>query len=63
MKLTMLGSGVRTPFVLNGLAKRPGALGLDEVVLHDTDPERLDLMSALGAHLCAEWGAAFAVRA
>ena len=62
MKLTMLGSGVRTPFVLNGLARQPDALGLDEVVLHDTDPERLDLMSALGAHLCAGWGAGFSVR-
>jgi 6-phospho-beta-glucosidase len=63
VKLTMLGSGVRTPFVLNGLARQPNALRLDEVVLHDTDPERLEMMSALGAHLCAEWGAGFVVRA
>jgi 6-phospho-beta-glucosidase len=63
VKLTMLGSGVRTPFVLKGLARRPDALGLDEVVLHDTDPERLELMGALGAHLCNEWDAGFVVRA
>jgi 6-phospho-beta-glucosidase len=63
VKLTMLGSGVRTPFVLKGLARRPDALGLDEVVLHDTDPERLDLMGALGAYLCTQWGAGFVVRA
>lgn len=63
MKLTMLGSGVRTPFVLHGLARRPDALGLDEVVLHDTDPERLDLMGALGAYLCTRWDAGFIVRA
>jgi 6-phospho-beta-glucosidase len=63
VKLTMLGSGVRTPFVLKGLARQPDGLGLDEVVLHDTDPERLQVMSVLGAHLCAEWGARFAVRA
>ena len=62
MKMTLLGSGVRTPFVLNGLAEQSGALDLDEVVLHDSDPERLELMSALGAHLCAEWGAGFDIR-
>ncbi len=61
MKLTMLGSGVRAPFVLRGLAAGQHDLGLDEVVLHDTDPERLELMTALGGHLCAEWGAGFTV--
>ncbi len=63
MKLTMLGSGVRAPFVLRGLSESGADLGLDEVVLHDSDPGRLELMAALGAHLCAEWGAGFAVRA
>jgi len=62
VKLTMLGSGVRAPFVLRGLAVAQAELGLDEVVLHDTDPERLELMTALGGHLCAEWGARFTVR-
>ena len=62
MKLTVLGSGVRTPFVLRGLATSGADLGLDEVVLHDADPERLELMAALGGHLCAEWGAGFTVR-
>ena len=61
MKMALLGSGVRAPFVLRGLAARQEELGLDEVVLHDTDPERLDLMAALGGHLCAEWGARFSV--
>jgi 6-phospho-beta-glucosidase len=63
MKMTLLGSGVRVPFVLHGLAAAQDDLGLDEVVLHDTDGDRLTLMSALGAHLCAEWGARFTVRA
>jgi alpha-galactosidase/6-phospho-beta-glucosidase family protein len=63
VKMTLLGSGVRAPFVLRGLVANQGDLGLDEVVLHDTDPERLELMSVLGGHLCAEWGARFAVRA
>ena len=60
--MTLLGSGVRAPFVLRGLAAGQEDLGLDEVVLHDTDPERLELMTALGRHLCAEWGAGFSVR-
>jgi 6-phospho-beta-glucosidase len=60
--MTLLGSGVRAPFVLHGLVARQDDLGLDEVVLHDTDPERLELMAALGARMCAQWGAAFTVR-
>jgi 6-phospho-beta-glucosidase len=60
VKLTILGAGVRTPFVLKGLAGHPD-LGLDEVVLYDTDAERLNLMTALGSHLCREWGARFVV--
>ncbi len=62
MKLTLLGAGVRTPFVLRGLAQAQQDLGLDEVVLHDTDAERLELMAAIGRHLSTRWGAAFAVR-
>jgi 6-phospho-beta-glucosidase len=62
VKLTLLGAGVRAPLVLRGLAERAGDLGLSEVVLHDTDHERLELMSALGAHLCREWEASFTVR-
>ena len=62
MKMTLLGSGVRAPFVLHGLAAAESDLGLSEVVLHDTDPERLELMAALGGHLCREWGAGFTVR-
>ena len=58
MKMTLLGTGVRTPFVLHGLADREAELGLTEVVLHDTDHERLRIMSALGAHLLREWGPA-----
>jgi 6-phospho-beta-glucosidase len=62
MKMTLLGSGVRAPFVLRGLASSEPDLGLDEVVLHDTDLDRLEPMTALGAYLCAEWGARFTVR-
>jgi 6-phospho-beta-glucosidase len=63
MKMTLLGTGVRTPFVLHGLAGAADELELSEVVLHDVDPERLELVSALGAYLCKEWGATFEVRA
>jgi 6-phospho-beta-glucosidase len=62
MKITLLGAGVRAPFVLRGLAASRADLGLDEVVMHDTDADRLELMAALGGHLCSEWGAGFAVR-
>ena len=63
MKLTMLGSGVRTPLVMRGLAAGQDDLDLEEIVLHDTDVERMRLMTELGRHLCAEWGARFSVRA
>lgn len=62
VKMTLLGSGVRVPFVLRGLVHRQDDLALDEVVLHDTDPERLRLMAALGGYLCSTWGARFSVR-
>jgi 6-phospho-beta-glucosidase len=62
MKLTMLGAGVRAPFVLRGLALGEPPLPLAEVVLYDRDPERLEIMSALGASLAATWGATFSVR-
>jgi 6-phospho-beta-glucosidase len=62
VKLTMIGAGVRAPFVLHGLAERERSLGLTEVVLHDVDPERLEIMSALGAHLARTWAAGFTVR-
>jgi alpha-galactosidase/6-phospho-beta-glucosidase family protein len=62
MRMTLLGSGVRTPYVLHGLAERERELGLTEVVLHDADPDRMKIMASLGAHLCRSWGASFAVR-
>ena len=55
MKMTLLGTGVRTPFVLHGLADREAELGLTEVVLHDTDHERLRIMSA-SAPTCSASG-------
>ena len=62
MKMTLLGAGVRAPFVLRGLASSRADLGLEEVVIHDTDAGRLDLMTALGGYLASEWGAGYTVR-
>src|SRR6266851_8316831 len=63
MKITLLGTGVRTPYMLHGLAAKGNELGLTEVTLHDIDPRRLDIMCTLGTHLCRQWGADFVVRA
>ena len=62
VKLTMLGAGVRAPFVLHGLVDRQHDLGLTEVVLHDRDPGRLEAMTALGRSLCETWGGMFELR-
>ena len=62
MKLALLGTGVRCPGVLLGLAARERELGITEVALHDADLERLDVMTALGSYLCQEAGASFSVR-
>jgi len=62
MKITLLGAGVRAPFVLRGLASSRADLGLDEVVMHDTDAGRLRVMTALGGYLASQWGAGYAVR-
>jgi hypothetical protein len=61
VKMTLLGTGVRTPFVLHGLADRAAELGLGEVVLHDVDRDRLETMTALGGHLVRSWGGPFTV--
>ena len=62
VKLTMLGSGVRAPFVLRGLVRHQDELGLTEVVLHDPDVARLETMTALGRFLCETWGGTFELR-
>lgn len=62
MKLTLIGSGIRTPLLLNGLIRRSAALPVDEVVLYDTDPERLDVMGRFAAHFAQRRGARFNVR-
>lgn len=63
MKLLLIGSGIRTPLLIDGLVRRQDALGLSEVVLYDTDPERLATMGAFARHVARERGATFAVNA
>src|SRR6476620_8560245 len=62
MKLTLLGPGVRAPFVLRGLAAGAADLHPDEAVLFAPGRGRLELMTALGGHVAASWGAPFTVR-
>ncbi|MGZ4109751.1 MAG: family 4 glycosyl hydrolase [Actinomycetota bacterium] len=59
--MTLLGTGVRTPFILHGLADRESELGLSEVVLYDVDADRREAMTALGGHLVRSWGGSFGV--
>lgn len=59
MKLTILGGGgFRVPLVHESVATAATGLTVDEIALHDVDPERLATISAVieeqGAHLAAE---------
>lgn len=61
MKLLLLGAGIRTPLLLQGLIRRQDSLGLSEVVLFDDDPVRLRTMGAFGRAFAERHGARFAV--
>ncbi len=61
-KLAVLGAGSRTPLLLRGLVQRSEDLPIDEVILHDSDPGRLEIMTWFGRGLCESWGARFRVR-
>lgn len=42
MKITVVGGGsTYTPELIEGFARRADVLPVDELVLHDIDPERL----------------------
>jgi len=48
MKIAVLGAaGVRTPLILEAMARRQERLGLNELALMDIDGERLALIGAL----------------
>ena len=62
MKLTIVGGGgFRVPLVYGALLEKAERLGLDEVVLHDIDAERLERIGHVLDGLAAEHGVAAAV--
>ena len=73
MKLTIIGAGsVRTPRLIPSLARRAPRLGLQELWLMDSDPERLALIGGMcrrqaekldaGFRVCASGDARVAIR-
>jgi 6-phospho-beta-glucosidase len=57
------GGGVRSPLVVYGVNEAAAALDVGEMVLYDPDPERVQLMVALGRAVVAEFGGELRVRA
>jgi 6-phospho-beta-glucosidase len=58
MKLTIVGGGgFRVPLVYGALLAKAERLGLDEIVLHDIDAQRLERIGAVLDGLAAEHGA------
>jgi 6-phospho-beta-glucosidase len=56
VKLAVVGGGsTYTPELVDGFARRP-ALPLDELVLHDVDAERLEVVGGLAGRILAEQG-------
>lgn len=56
------GGGVRVPLLLNGLLRRAARTGLEEIVLHDLDGDRVSMMLALGEALRDLHGSAVHLR-
>ena len=57
MKITVIGgAGVRTVIFINGLLDRYKKLNIDEVVLYDTDREKLEIISRLCRHVVVRRG-------
>lgn len=57
MKLTLLGAGVRAPLFAAAALRRAKRIGLDELWLLDTDPERLSLFGGISAEMARRAGA------
>ena len=58
VKLAVVGGGsTYTPELIEGIAKRSDRLAVDELVLLDTDPERLEIVGGLAGRMLArlEW--------
>ena len=62
MKLTIIGGGsVRTPRLIPSLVRRAARLGLQELWLMDSDPERLDLIGGMCRRQVEQLDAGFRV--
>ena len=62
MKLTIIGGGsVRTPRLIPSLARRAARLGLTQLVLMDTDAEKLELIGGLCRTLAERSSASFSL--
>ncbi len=58
MKIAVIGGGsTYTPELAQGIAVRGSALGIDELVLHDIDPERLRVVGGFARRIlaAADW--------
>ncbi|MEU1412601.1 6-phospho-beta-glucosidase [Streptomyces sp. NPDC005731] len=57
MKITVVGGGsTYTPELIEGFARRADVLPVDELVLHDIDAERLDVIGGLARRILARHG-------
>ncbi len=56
MKLTLLGAGVRAPLFAAAAIRRAGRIGLDELWLYDTDPERLAIFGEISREMARRAG-------
>ncbi|MDQ1725740.1 MAG: 6-phospho-beta-glucosidase, partial [Frankiaceae bacterium] len=57
MKITVIGGGsTYTPELVEGFARRSAVLPVDELVLHDIDPERLGIVGALAERILKRHG-------
>jgi len=57
MKITVVGGGsTYTPELIEGFARRSDVLEVDELVLHDIAPERLDIVGALARRILDKQG-------
>jgi 6-phospho-beta-glucosidase len=57
VKVAVVGGGsTYTPELVEGFAARGGRLPVDELVLHDVDPERLEIVGGLARRMLAKAG-------
>ena len=56
MKVAVIGGGsTYTPELVEGFGLRRDVLPVDELVLHDIDQERLDIVGGLAGRILESW--------